>query len=109
MHQQTLHLRIIGFVASLLLTLTAYFIVVHPEHFHLNINMANMVIFILAILQAIVQLIFFIDIWDKKGPPWNLGVFVSTISVIVIIIFFSIWIMENLNYNMMPWLFGSTD
>lgn len=101
MNQKTVSLRIIGFVASLILTLAAYFIIIRPDFFHLEIRTAVILIFSLAVLQSIVQLIFFLDLWREKGPRWNLGVFVSTISIIFIIIVFSIWIMNHLDYNMM--------
>lgn len=102
MQEKPLTLRITGFIASLLLTVTAYFMIVRPEFFHLGIRTIVIVIFILAVLQGMVQLIFFINIWQEKGPRWNLGVFVSTLCIIVIIVAFSIWIMNHLDYNMMP-------
>jgi cytochrome o ubiquinol oxidase operon protein cyoD len=101
MYQKTLILRITGFVASLILTLLAYFIIVRPDFFHLEIETAITVILILALVQSMVQLIFFL-LWREKGPPWNLGFFISTIGIIATIIVFSIWIMNHLNYNMMP-------
>ena len=102
MYQKALKLRIFGFVASLILTLVAYVLIVHPDSFRLNAETAIQFIFILALMQSLIQLFCFIDIWREKGPLWNLGVFVSTISVIVIIIAFSIWVMHHLDYNMMP-------
>ncbi len=62
-------------------------------------NMA--LIFVLAVLQCSVQSIFFLHILSEKGVRWNLVVYASTISIIFVIIFFSIWIMDNLNYRMM--------
>jgi cytochrome o ubiquinol oxidase operon protein cyoD len=99
MHQE-LSLRVTGFIASLILTLSAYFIILHPEFFNWDIKTAVTVIFILALLQSLVQLIFFINVWKEKGPLWNLVVFISTVSIIFIIIYFSIWIISHLNYNM---------
>lgn len=101
MHEhERLSPRITGFTLSLLLTLIAYFIIIQPEFFHLDIRGAVAVIFALALIQSLVQLIFFINLWKEKGPLWNLGVFVSTATIIFIIIFFSVWIMNHLNYNM---------
>jgi len=97
----TLTSRVIGFVASLILTVGAFFIVLHPEFFHLRIQMAIAIIFLAAILQFMVQSICFLHIWSEKGPRWNLVIFVSTISMIIIIIVGSIWIMDHLDYNMM--------
>lgn len=93
--------RIIGFAASLIFTLTAYFIIRDPEFFHLKIKLAISIILILAVLQAMAQSIFFLHVLTEKGPRWNLLIFISTITVVVIIIAFSIWIMNHLNYNMM--------
>lgn len=102
MHQKTLALRFIGFIGSLILTLTAYFIIIRPESFHLKTGPAILIIFILAILQFIVQFVFFLDLWREKGPKWNFAVFLTTLSILFIIIAFSIWIMNHLDYNMMP-------
>lgn len=96
----TLSLRITGFITSLILTLGAYFIILNPESFHFDSKMAVIVIFFLALVQALGQLIFFINVWKEKGPLWNLWVFLSTVSIIFIIIVFSIWIINHLNYNM---------
>jgi len=95
-----LSMRLTGFIASLLLTLAGYFIIVSPEFFNFDTKTAAIVIFILALVQALVQLIFFINVWKEEGTIWNLGVFISTVSIIFIIIFFSIWIIDHLNYNM---------
>lgn len=92
--------RISGFIASLALTLAAYFIIIEPASFHLSNKAAVLAILILALIQSIVQLIFFINVWKEKGSFWNLGVFISTVSIIFIVIFFSIWIINHLNYNM---------
>lgn len=95
-----LSLRVTGFVASLVLTLVAYSIIVYPEFFNIDVKMAIIVIFLLALAQSLVQLIFFINVWKEDGPLWNLSVFISTVSIIFIIIFFSILIINHLNYNM---------
>jgi cytochrome o ubiquinol oxidase operon protein cyoD len=93
-------LRITGFIASLVLTFAAYFIILHPEFINFDIKTTVIFIFILAIMQSLVQLIFFIEVWKEEGIRWNLIIFISTMSIIFIIIFFSIWIMNHLNYNM---------
>lgn len=92
--------RVTGFALSLILTFTAYFIIIQPEFFGLTSRIAIITICSLAFAQSLVQLIFFIDVWDEKGTLWNLTVFMSTVSIIFIIIFFSIWIMNHLNFNM---------
>lgn len=98
----TRNLRIIGFLASLVLTLAAYFIIVQPETFHLDVPSAIIAILACAFTQATVQFIFFLDVWRETEGRWNLGMFISTILLILVIVLFSIWIMNTLNYNMMP-------
>ena len=93
-------MKMSGFFGSLLLTFLTYFIITNPASFNFNVEEAIWVIFVLALIQALVQLIFFINVWNEKGPLWNLGVFISTVSVIFIVIYFSIWIINNLNHNM---------
>lgn len=93
-------LRVTGFTASLVLTITAYFIILYPEWFNFNIKKAIIVLFTLALIQSAIQLIFFIDVWKEKESFWNLGIFISTVSIIFIVIYFSIWIINHLNYNM---------
>ena len=101
MHSKTLSSRLIGFVASLILTGAAFLIVIKPSFFRLDVKMAINVILLLALLQFVVQSIFFLNLLSEKGPRWNLVVFASTLSVLIIIIAGSIWIMNHLNYNMM--------
>lgn len=92
--------RIAGFALSLILTLIAYFIITEPEYFHWTNSTAVLAIFIFALLQALVQLFCFIHVWTEEKTRWNLSVFASQVSIIVVIIFFSIWIIDHLNYNM---------
>lgn len=100
MHTKSLTSRFIGFAASLILTLTAFLIFFRPDFFHLDLKMNILAVLILAALQCTVQSIFFLNVLNEKGIRWNLVVYASTLSVIFIIIFFSIWIMDHLNYNM---------
>jgi cytochrome o ubiquinol oxidase subunit IV len=95
-----LTVRIWGFGASLALTFVAYFLILDPTAFHLTTTSAVAVIVTLALLQAFVQLLCFIDVWREKEGYWNLTVFISTVSIIFVVVFFSIWIMDHLNYNM---------
>ncbi len=102
MLQNILSLRSAGFILSLVLTLGSYFVIIHPEFFHLDARMAVFAILVLAFLQSVVQYIFFLHIWDDNEPVWNVGFFVSTVLLILVIVLFSIWIMSHLDYNMMP-------
>ena len=94
--------RLIGFISSALLTATAFWIVVNPAFFYFGVAEAVVAILALACLQAVAQSIFFLNILGEKGPRWNLVIFASTLSIILIIILGSLWIMHHLDYRMMP-------
>jgi cytochrome o ubiquinol oxidase operon protein cyoD len=98
----TLWSRVIGFVSSLLLTLTAFLLIVRPQFFPFEMPLLITILLILAVCQAIAQSIFFLHVLSEKKPRWNLIVFASTISILLVIVLFSLWIMHHLNYNMMP-------
>ncbi len=87
---------IIGFSLALLLTLTAYFTVVNN---FLDGGILVAAIMLLAFLQLFVQASFFLHLWQEKNPRWNLLVFLSTFSIIVLVVIGSLWIMNNLDYR----------
>jgi cytochrome o ubiquinol oxidase operon protein cyoD len=87
-----------GFVLSLVLTFAAYFLVV--DHV-LTGNLLIAAIMGLAVAQLLVQLLFFLHLGRGSDSRWNLTVFAFMLLVLVIVVFGSLWIMNNLNYNMM--------
>jgi cytochrome o ubiquinol oxidase operon protein cyoD len=95
---QHLNLRtyITGFAASIFLTLTAYFAVTD------SLFANNVLIYIiagLALIQAAVQLIFFLHLGAEKKPRWKFWVFLFMFGVVVLLVGGSLWIMNNLNYH----------
>lgn len=90
---------IVSFVVSVALTLVIYFIAVKnfllPQHL-------DFILIGLAILQVAVQLVFFFQVGNESKPRWNLMTLLFTLMVVVIIIGGSMWIMNNLDYNLMP-------
>ncbi len=95
-----------GFMLSLLLTLTSYFLVSAHRHSSnplLSHKFSITAIVVLAIVQLIVQLIFFLHLDRENKPRWNLMIAVFAAIVVLIIVLGSLWIMKNLNYhNPMP-------
>ncbi len=89
---------ILGFLFSLILTVTAFHLV--KEH-PLTQPMA-FVIFGLAILQMTLQLVFFLFLGLGSKPDWHTIVFLFMLLMVIMIIAGTIWIMNNLDYNMMP-------
>ncbi len=86
----------IGFALSIFLTLLAYYITANQLH---TGNKLIAAIIVLAFVQALVQLFFFLHIGQETKPRWNFMVFLSTVFVILIVIGGTIWIMTSLNYR----------
>lgn len=88
-----------GFVLSLILTGMAYVAV--TEQLVAPSSIGPFIV-TLAILQVAVQLFFFLHLGQESRPKWKLVVFLFMLIVLIILVFGSLWIMDNLNYNMMP-------
>ncbi len=89
----------VGFVSSLSLTLLAYWMVVNHK---LNGWQLIFTIVTLALVQCVIQLLFFLQLGNEPKPRWKLAVFGFMLLVIVVIVVGSLWIMDNLNYRMSP-------
>ncbi|MBS0627368.1 MAG: cytochrome o ubiquinol oxidase subunit IV [Verrucomicrobia bacterium] len=89
---------ITGFILCILLTLTAYFIVDK----HLLSKSATMFSLVgLGLLQAFVQLVFFLHLGKEPKPKWHQWAFFSMLGVLLILCIGSLWIMYNLDYRLM--------
>ena len=88
-----------GFVTSVILTLLAYLLVVHSR---LSTTIIVSFIIFLALIQFLVQLVFFLHLGKETKPKWKLFVLVFMILIVAILVFGSLWIMNNLNYRMTP-------
>jgi cytochrome o ubiquinol oxidase subunit IV len=90
---------IIGFILSLLLIAAVYrFVTRH----HLSGWSLTFAVFGFGLIQAIIQLVFFLHLGLESKPHWSSISFLFMVLVIVIVIGGSLWIMQNLNYNVMP-------
>lgn len=89
----------IGFILSLVLTLAAYFIVVDKAATGFVLVY---IILGLAIVQMVVQLVYFLHLSGKSSGKRNLIFFLATVGMVFIIVAGSIWIMNHLNANMTP-------
>lgn len=88
----------IGFILSIILTVVPYFIVV--QHM-MSVEIMAVVVFLLAIGQLFIQLVFFLHLNSSSEQRWNLITILFTSVVLLILVIGTIWIMWNLNYNMM--------
>ena len=89
---------VLGFVLSIVLTLVSYFLVIErvATGWVLDLSVA-----VLAIAQATLQLILFLNFLKEPTPRWNLIIFLFMLLLVVIIVSGSIWIMKQLSYNLM--------
>ena len=85
-----------GFIFSIILTLIPYYIVVNEK---LTGNSLLFGLMGYAILQLVVQLVFFLHLGQEEGPKWNLISIIVMLAFMLIIGIGTLWIMKNLNYN----------
>jgi cytochrome o ubiquinol oxidase operon protein cyoD len=89
---------LIGFCASLFLTLISFGLVAFklistPILFYLIIG--------LALLQAIIQLLFFLHLGQEPKPQWETLVFYFMLLTLLIVVLGSLWIMYDLDDRVM--------
>lgn len=97
-HELSYRKYIIGFVSSIVLTLTAYLLVTNKIG---STAVLVGVLSFLAVIQFLVQLVFFLHLGEERKPRWKLFVMLFMFVIAFLIIVGSIWIMNNLNYRMM--------
>jgi len=88
---------IIGFLSSLYLTVVAYILAVRHA---LSVNGLIVAVIGLALVQFVIQLIFFLHVGVEAKPRWKLAAFWFMILIVAILVFGSLWIMSNLDYHM---------
>ena len=86
---------VIGFVLSLVCTMAAYLLTVN--HVLSQSWALAIVIAVLAITQAVTQLTLFLHVGHEAKPRIKLLVFGFMLTVVLILVGGSIWIMHNLN------------
>ncbi|MBA2367667.1 MAG: cytochrome o ubiquinol oxidase subunit IV [Candidatus Protochlamydia sp.] len=94
----TLKSYLIGFSASLLLTLASFFLVITR---YLSGKSLIYAVIGLAFAQAICQLKFFLHLGQEAKPRWESLIFYFMILILLIIVLGSLWIMHDLNERMM--------
>ncbi len=98
-HPLSLVRYVVGFVGCVVLTLTAYLLVTRstwPQGAIVG------TLALLALLQFIIQMVLFLHVTEERGSHWKLVTMGLMLSVVLILVGGSIWIMNNLNYRMTP-------
>lgn len=94
----TLKAYIIGFIGSLVLTIISFSLV------HTKIISGQTLLYTvvsLALVQAVIQLLFFLHVGQEAKPRWETVVFLFMLMVLVIVAFGTLWIMQDLDARMM--------
>lgn len=97
-HHGSLKSYLVGFVLAVLLTIVPFAMVMSGA-FPRGVTIA--VITVLAVAQILVHLIYFLHMDRSSAQRWNWLVFAFTVLIIGIVVIGSLWVMHNLNANMM--------
>ncbi|HSX36681.1 MAG TPA: cytochrome o ubiquinol oxidase subunit IV [Patescibacteria group bacterium] len=89
----------IGFVSAVALTLIAFGVA--GKH-SLHGNKLIAVLLGLALVQFVLQLVFFLHVGRESKPRWKQLVLIMMLVVVLILVLGSIWVMYSLNYRMTP-------
>lgn len=87
---------LIGFIISIILTLLAFYLVAGN---YFNDVVLDSAIVSLGVIQAFVQLFFFLHLGEESEPRWNFMAFLFMAGVIVILVAGTLWIMYHLDYR----------
>jgi cytochrome o ubiquinol oxidase operon protein cyoD len=90
---------VIGFILSLIYTFLPYQLVVNKV---LTGNALLAAILGIAIMQMVIQLLFFLHLGRGPKPLYNVVFFFATASIIIVTVGASLFIMNNLYHNMSP-------
>lgn len=87
-----------GFILSVILTLLSFGLVVShkiegPFLVYLVVG--------LALVQAIVQLLFFLHVREGAKPRWEMLIFYFMVTILLIVVIGSLWIMHDLDDRVM--------
>jgi cytochrome o ubiquinol oxidase operon protein cyoD len=88
----------IGFASCILLTLVAY--LVANLNYYKNWAVIGSIA-LMAFIQFVIQIVFFLHLSTQKKDRWRLYVFIGMSIIVAILVIGSIWIMANLNSRMM--------
>lgn len=90
---------IIGFILSLVFTIIPYYLVVNKV---ISGTALIVVILSIAMVQMVIQLVFFLHLGRGPKPLYNVAFFFATAIAIVVVIAASLIIMDNLYRTMSP-------
>ena len=91
---------LIGFALAAVLTAIPFWIVIYDVF--RNPRVGAVVILIFAFVQIVVHMVYFLHMNTKSEGGWTVLALIFTAVLVVITLSGSLWVMEHLDYNMMP-------
>jgi cytochrome o ubiquinol oxidase operon protein cyoD len=89
-----------GFALAVVLTAIPFWLVMGKTFS--NSGTAGLVLLGLAAVQIVVHMIYFLHMNTKVEGGWSMLAMLFTVMVVFIMLSGSIWVMYNMNHNMMP-------
>ena len=89
-----------GFMLAVILTAIPFWLVMGKVFS--NSGTAGLVLLGFAAVQIVVHMVYFLHMNTKVEAGWSMLAMVFTVMVVVIMLSGSIWVMYNMNHNMMP-------
>lgn len=90
----------IGFLLSVVLTAIPFGLVMSGVIADTRVTAG--IIMAAAAIQIVVHMVFFLHMNTKSEAGWTFMALIFTIIIVVIVIAGSLWVMYNMNVNMMP-------
>ena len=89
-----------GFVLSVILTAIPFWLVM--SNVLGNPVWTTVLILAFAVVQIVVHMVYFLHMNTKSEGGWTILALIFTVTLVVITLTGSIWVMHHLNTNMMP-------
>ena len=93
-----------GFVLSAILTAIPFWLVM-ADVLHDN-RLTGIVVMAFAVVQIVVHMVYFLHMNTKSESGWTFMALIFTLTLVIITLIGSLWVMYHLNNNMMPMSHG---
>jgi len=87
-----------GFVLAVVLTAASFWLVLHGGFPR---ETALIGLGVLAVVQIVVHLVFFLHMNASSSQRWNVTAFSYTVLTVLILVIGTLWVMHNVTMNMM--------
>ena len=91
---------VIGFILSVILTAIPFWLVMGEVIS--DPGTTALVILGFAVVQIVVQMIYFLHMNARSEGGWNMLALMFTLVLVIIVLAGSLWVMHHMNTNMMP-------